>query len=258
MKYMFYEASAFNYDISSWTGTAATTPQNNIFLGATAFNATYQCASINGPPSSCKQFISILLWDSLGTSLKDDVSGVEIETQSGSIQFDAANNAIVSNGNWVGYVDFTSLRANRNDYIFVNYEVFVPTSSSGFQYSLAVGTDANGDSFSWYNDGDKVCAHVPWGGVSNCVPDKTYASYKGRWVKLAMVRPAEENLVYYYIDGEKVITYTPSNGIDITSHGVLSQLHFFNHPWAGGDHKAASGIKVRNVEVRVLDGTLRR
>jgi len=250
---MFYDAKAFKQPIHKWTGPAATTAQNGMFSGASAFQSTFACRDvIKGPVSSCEQFISILSWNSFDSNLEDDVSGVIIQTTSGSVQFD--DNAIVSNGAWVGYVDFSSLRANRNDYIAVHYEVYVPSNSNGFQYSLAVGaigTNGNGDNFSWFNNGNNVCAHVPWGGISNCVSGKTYDDYKGRWVKLAMVRPAGENLVLYSIDDENLITYTPSN--DITTDGVLSQLHFFNQPWTdGGNHLAASGIKMRNLDVRVL------
>ena len=51
---MFNSASAFNHDISSWTGTAATTAQSNMFSGATAFQAKYTCTdAVTGPASSC-------------------------------------------------------------------------------------------------------------------------------------------------------------------------------------------------------------
>ena len=47
-------ASAFNHDISSWTGSAATTEQDGIFDGATAFQAQFRCTNtITGPVSSC-------------------------------------------------------------------------------------------------------------------------------------------------------------------------------------------------------------
>jgi len=49
---MFYYASAFNQNISSWTGTAATTLQYDIFFGAIAFKAKYTCGT-SGPASSC-------------------------------------------------------------------------------------------------------------------------------------------------------------------------------------------------------------
>jgi hypothetical protein len=49
---MFNSARSFNQDISSWTGTAATTAQTNMFNGATAFQAKYTC-STSGPASSC-------------------------------------------------------------------------------------------------------------------------------------------------------------------------------------------------------------
>ena len=49
---MFDSASAFNHDISSWTGTAATTAQSDMFSGATAFQAKYTCGT-SGPASSC-------------------------------------------------------------------------------------------------------------------------------------------------------------------------------------------------------------
>jgi hypothetical protein len=54
MNAMFYHASAFNYDISSWTGTAATTAQTEMFSGATAFQAKFTCTdAVTGPARSC-------------------------------------------------------------------------------------------------------------------------------------------------------------------------------------------------------------
>ena len=51
---MFYSASAFNHDISSWTGSAATTAQTDMFLDATAFQAKFTCTNaVTGPASSC-------------------------------------------------------------------------------------------------------------------------------------------------------------------------------------------------------------
>jgi surface protein len=54
MAYMFTSASAFSHVISSWTGTAATTDQDGLFDGSTAFLAKFTCAdAISGPVSSC-------------------------------------------------------------------------------------------------------------------------------------------------------------------------------------------------------------
>jgi len=54
MRSMFYSASAFNHDISSWTGSAATTAQTDMFLDASAFQAKFSCDdAITGPASSC-------------------------------------------------------------------------------------------------------------------------------------------------------------------------------------------------------------
>ena len=54
MSYMFSYAYQFSRDVSSRTGPAATTPQTNMFLGATAFQAAFTCTSSdNGPSSSC-------------------------------------------------------------------------------------------------------------------------------------------------------------------------------------------------------------
>ncbi|CAL6386991.1 unnamed protein product [Bathycoccus prasinos] len=54
MSYMFKGASAFNQDISSWTGTAATTAQVGMFDGATAFQDKFLCTEpVTGPASSC-------------------------------------------------------------------------------------------------------------------------------------------------------------------------------------------------------------
>ena len=54
MGYMFYFASAFNHDISSWTGSAATSAQSSMFTSATAFQAKFTCTdALFGPASSC-------------------------------------------------------------------------------------------------------------------------------------------------------------------------------------------------------------
>ena len=54
MQYMFGYASAFNHDISSWTGTAATSAQTNMFSGASAFQAKFTCTNaVTGPANSC-------------------------------------------------------------------------------------------------------------------------------------------------------------------------------------------------------------
>jgi len=54
MQYMFYYASVFNHDISSWTGTAATTAQGDMFTSATAFQAKFTCTNaVTGPANSC-------------------------------------------------------------------------------------------------------------------------------------------------------------------------------------------------------------
>jgi surface protein len=51
---MFQYASAFNQDISSWTGSAATTAQGDVFSNATAFQAKFKCTdAVTGPASSC-------------------------------------------------------------------------------------------------------------------------------------------------------------------------------------------------------------
>jgi len=54
MGFMFKLAFAFNHDISSWTGTAATTAQTEMFSGATAFQAKFACTNADtGPANSC-------------------------------------------------------------------------------------------------------------------------------------------------------------------------------------------------------------
>ena len=51
---MFYKANTFNYDISIWTGLAATTAQGGIFNYATAFQAKFACTNaVTGPANSC-------------------------------------------------------------------------------------------------------------------------------------------------------------------------------------------------------------
>ena len=54
MGYMFQSASAFNQDISSWTGSAATSAQTDMFLDASAFQAKFKCTNaVTGPANSC-------------------------------------------------------------------------------------------------------------------------------------------------------------------------------------------------------------
>jgi len=51
---MFNSASAFDQDISSWTGTAAPTAQDLMFTYATAFQAKFKCTdAVTGPANSC-------------------------------------------------------------------------------------------------------------------------------------------------------------------------------------------------------------
>ena len=47
MRYMFNGALQFNQDIFKWSGAAASTPQEDMLLGATAFNDKYVCAVEN-------------------------------------------------------------------------------------------------------------------------------------------------------------------------------------------------------------------
>jgi len=51
---MFAYANQFSSDVSSWTGSAATSAQTNMFYGSTAFQVAFNCTDANnGPPSSC-------------------------------------------------------------------------------------------------------------------------------------------------------------------------------------------------------------
>ena len=51
---MFNSASVFNHDISSWTGSAATTAQTDMFTSASAFQAKFTCTdAVTGPARSC-------------------------------------------------------------------------------------------------------------------------------------------------------------------------------------------------------------
>ena len=205
---------------------------------------------------------NVLSWSSLGTSLVDEKHHMEIKTLGGpSVQYDASENAIVSNG-WTGSLDFSSLRTDRSGDVMVRYEVYVPAKNgasqdeNGWWYTITLGEDGNsatGDNFSWLHKmhtNGKICAHVPWGGINSCVAGKSFADYTNRWVQLEMRRPAGENRVVYYIDGEQVIDYKPNN--DITSDGVLSKLYVFTQPWAdpGQTHVAEVGVKIRNIEIR--------
>ena len=55
MRSMFKGASAFNQDISLWTGSAATSAQTDMFLDATAFQAKFSCTNaVTGPAYSCE------------------------------------------------------------------------------------------------------------------------------------------------------------------------------------------------------------
>ncbi|CCO17143.1 unnamed protein product [Bathycoccus prasinos] len=54
MTQMFKYASAFNHDISSWTGSAAATAQTGMFTSATAFQAKFTCTdAVTGPANTC-------------------------------------------------------------------------------------------------------------------------------------------------------------------------------------------------------------
>ena len=51
MRNMFNGALQFNHDIYKWSGAAASTPQEDMLLGATAFNVKYLCAVENNAQS---------------------------------------------------------------------------------------------------------------------------------------------------------------------------------------------------------------
>ena len=57
MRSMFENAKKFKADIgATWSGSAATDTQKDIFLGADAFNELYECETLtNGPVSSCEK-----------------------------------------------------------------------------------------------------------------------------------------------------------------------------------------------------------
>ena len=57
MRAMFENAKKFKADIgATWSGSAASRRQNDIFLGADAFNELYECETpTNGPVSSCEK-----------------------------------------------------------------------------------------------------------------------------------------------------------------------------------------------------------
>jgi len=213
------------------------------------------------PLSPPTDSVNVLSWPSLGTSLVDEKHQMEIETLGGSVQYDASEDAIVANG-WTGSLDFSSLRTDRSGDVEVRYEVYVPANNgpsadeNGWWYTITIGENGNsvtGDNFSWLHKkdtGGKICAHVPWGGNDSCVEGKSFADYTNRWIQLGMRRPAGENRVIYYIDGEQVIDYKPSN--DITSDGILSKLYVFIQPWedSGQPHLAETGVKIRNLEIK--------
>ena len=69
---MFQYASAFNQDISSWTGSAATSAQTDMFLDASAFQAKFACTdAVTGPASSCEGPSPIPAGTSWHTFVKD-------------------------------------------------------------------------------------------------------------------------------------------------------------------------------------------
>jgi len=78
MRSMFDGALVFDKDITRWPGIAARTPQDDIFLNASAFVARFQCPSSNdGPINSCECVsncagIPPSSAPSLGTVLSDD------------------------------------------------------------------------------------------------------------------------------------------------------------------------------------------
>ena len=57
---MFYSASLFNQDVSSWTGSAAKNAQSNMFYGATEFKNKYTCTDANNGPTNLSPRKSLL------------------------------------------------------------------------------------------------------------------------------------------------------------------------------------------------------
>ena len=54
MRYLFYQARSFRYDITGWNGTATRTLQDNVFYDATAFQDKFSClTNDDGPINSC-------------------------------------------------------------------------------------------------------------------------------------------------------------------------------------------------------------
>jgi hypothetical protein len=106
MSAMFYSASAFNHDISSWTGSAATTAQTNMFLDASAFQAKFACTdAITGPANSCFERLVNLETCSV---LYEAISPVLPFLKAATVDFPADHSTFGSNYAYYVYAEITT------------------------------------------------------------------------------------------------------------------------------------------------------
>jgi len=106
MSAMFYSASAFNQDISSWTGSAATTAQTNMFLDASAFQAKFACTdAITGPANSCFERLVNLETCSV---LYEAISPVLPFLKAATVDFPADHSTFGSNYAYYVYAEITT------------------------------------------------------------------------------------------------------------------------------------------------------
>ena len=103
---MFSSASAFNHDISSWTGSAATTAQTNMFLDASAFQAKFACTdAITGPANSCFERLVNLETCSV---LYEAISPVLPFLKAATVDFPADHSTFGSNYAYYVYAEITT------------------------------------------------------------------------------------------------------------------------------------------------------
>jgi hypothetical protein len=106
MNGMFRSASAFNHDISSWTGSAATTAQTNMFLDASAFQAKFACTdAITGPANSCFERLVNLETCSV---LYEAISPVLPFLKAATVDFPADHSTFGSNYAYYVYAEITT------------------------------------------------------------------------------------------------------------------------------------------------------
>jgi hypothetical protein len=124
--------------------------------------------------SSVTNSFPIISWTNLGTKLSSDDGDISFITD-GSITFDLVNNALVSNGTEF-VADFTSLRSDKTDPLWIEYELWLPV---GIDQTASLTFGEGDDTVGWYDH--RIYFYAANVGTSAILP-------KEQWVKLAFKR----------------------------------------------------------------------